>query len=166
MKNKVFTFLIANMLYFTGNSQTVESSSFNVLLKGMLSNSVSQVSVNEIDTCKDYVFVDAREKAEYEVSHLKNSINVGYDNLNLSPLDTVDKNKPIIVYCSIGYRSEKVGEKLKAKGFTNVSNLYGGIFEWKNEGNTVVDSSNQPTEKIHAFSKVWGIWLRKGEKVY
>ena len=42
------------------------------------------------------------------------------------------KKTPTIVYCTIGARSETIGEKLKKNGFTNVYNLYGGIFEWKN----------------------------------
>lgn len=50
-------------------------------------------------------------------------------------------------------------------GFTRVSNLYGGIFEWVNEGHPVV-RNGMPTEEVHAFSKTWGIWLRRGTKVY
>ena len=40
----------------------------------------------------------------------------------------------IIVYCSIGVRSEDIGEKLKELGYTKILNLYGGIFDWKNKG--------------------------------
>ncbi|MEN8818965.1 MAG: rhodanese-like domain-containing protein, partial [Polaribacter sp.] len=51
-------------------------------------------------------------------------------------------------------------------GYTNVLNLYGGIFEWKNKGNLVFDSNGNATEKIHVFSKEWSKWLLKGKKVY
>lgn len=71
-----------------------------------------------------------------------------------------------MVYCSIGVRSEQIGEQLKQVGYSNIKNLYGGIFEWKNTGNTVVDSLDNPTEKVHAFTKTWGKLLRKGNKVY
>ena len=47
------------------------------------------------------------------------------------------------MYCSIGKRSEKVTQKLKKAGYNNVSNLYGGIFEWVNQGNEVVDTNNK-----------------------
>lgn len=147
-------------------AQSVTSSSFNLMLKGMLSHSVNEVSVDDIDLDSNIIFVDARELKEFEVSHLKNAIHVGFDQLDLSPLNLVAKNAKIVVYCSIGYRSEKVAEKLIKKGFKDVSNLYGGIFEWKNEGKTVVDQKNDPTEEVHAFSKIWGIWLNKGKKVY
>ena len=91
---------------------------------------------------------------------------MGYDSLDLSAMKKVNKNKEVIVYCSVGYRSEKVSEKLEEMGFKNISNLYGGIFEWKNQDQPIVTSESKPTEEIHAFSRVWGIWLNKGTKVY
>jgi len=51
-------------------------------------------------------------------------------------------------------------------GFTNVRNLYGGIFEWVNEGGEIRNSKNQPTDSVHTYSKSWSIWLEKGIKVY
>jgi 3-mercaptopyruvate sulfurtransferase SseA len=66
----------------------------------------------------------------------------------------------------VGYRSEKISEKLKQAGFKDVSNLYGGIFEWVNQGNPVVDENGKITDNIHAYSKTWGVWLNKGVKVY
>jgi rhodanese-related sulfurtransferase len=112
------------------------------------------------------VLLDSREAKEYNVSHIKGAIYVGYDSLCLDSISNVAKNALIVIYCSVGYRSEKVGEKLKADGYTKVLNLYGGIFGWVNKGYPVVDSSNKPTIRVHAYSKAWGIWLKKGEKVY
>ena len=51
-------------------------------------------------------------------------------------------------------------------GYTNVFNLYGGIFEWKNNDFQVVDTLGKSTEKVHAFNKSWEKWLKKVEKVY
>jgi rhodanese-related sulfurtransferase len=60
------------------------------------------------------------------------------------------REAPVIVYCSVGYRSEKIGEKLQKLGFQNVHNLYGGIFQWKNDGFEVLNAQkvNQPTACI------------------
>ncbi|MBL4707728.1 MAG: rhodanese-like domain-containing protein [Flavobacteriales bacterium] len=165
MKNN----LLLTLVMFSISSlsaQVVNSKAYHVMLQALLSHSVTEVSVTELDSSSNILFVDARELKEYRVSHIKDAVFVGYDNLDLSPLDTVDKKTKIIVYCSVGYRSEKVSEKLLKKGFEDVSNLYGGIFEWKNQEKTVVNSKNEPTEKVHAFSKIWGIWLKKGKKVY
>ena len=77
-----------------------------------------------------------------------------------------DKNSELVVYCSLGIRSESIASKLKKAGYSNVFNLYGGIFEWKNNGFTVYNLENIETENIHAYSKDWGIWLKKGKKVF
>jgi len=71
-----------------------------------------------------------------------------------------------VVYCSLGIRSETIAHKLIKKGYTNVYNLYGGIFEWKNNDFVVLDTEGSETEKVHAFNKNWGKWLTKGKKVY
>ena len=47
-----------------------------------------------------------------------------------------------------------------------MSNLYGSIFEWVNQRKPVHDSEGKEKLKIHAYPQVWGVWLKKGEKVY
>ena len=93
---------------------------------------------------------------------------VGYDNFDIASVEKQYPNKDdkIVVYCSLGIRSETVGEKLKKAGYTNVYNLYGGIFEWKNKDFSVIDSEEKETEKVHTFNKDWSKWLEKGEKIY
>jgi hypothetical protein len=70
------------------------------------------------------------------------------------------------VYCSLGIRSETIANQLKKAGYTNIKNLYGGIFEWRNKGFKVYNSEDKKTDSIHAFSKAWSKWLTKGTKVY
>lgn len=117
----------------------------------------------------DAILLDARELEEYKVSHLKNAIHVGYNSFDKS--ETLkklpqDKSTKIVVYCSLGIRSETIAFKLINEGYTNVYNLYGGIFEWKNNDFPIFDAKGNQTEKIHAFNKNWSKWLKKGEKVY
>ncbi len=114
------------------------------------------------------LYLDTREKEEFEVSHLKNALWVGYKEFDEKEvLSTIpNKSQPIIVYCSIGVRSENIGEKLKELGYTKVLNLYGGIFEWKNQGGKVYNEKNVVTDSVHAFSKHWGKLLHDGVKVY
>lgn len=159
--------VIMGIFFFSScNGQRVKNGAYNVTLKTLLSHSVNEISVDSLAKVQDkVVLVDARELAEFEVSHIKNAIHVGYDNYDSTALLNADKSKAVVVYCSVGYRSEKISEKLLKMGFTDVSNLYGGIFEWKNQGHAVVNEQGE-TEKVHAFSKTWGVWLKKGEKVY
>ena len=144
----------------------MQSKSYELMLNTLLSHSVPELSVSDLDTVQHAVLLDAREKNEFEVSKIENAQWVGYDDFSLDRVKDIPKDEEIIVYCSVGYRSEKVSEQLIEAGFTNVHNLYGGIFEWKNQGKVVVDSTNAETERVHAYSRVWGIWLKRGEKVY
>jgi len=139
------------------------------LLKKLNSGSIPYITFEELSEEKNNVILlDAREWREYAVSHLKDARYVGYETFNLK--NTVkqinDKNTKIVVYCSIGVRSEDIAEKLDSIGYKNIYNLYGGIFEWKNNNLTVHDRNNNPTNKVHVFSTYWGKWLEKGQKVY
>jgi predicted sulfurtransferase len=69
------------------------------------------------------------------------------------------------VYCSLGVRSEDIAETLQKAGYTNIKNLYGGIFNWKNNNLPVVNRQQKPTDSVHVYSKQWGKWLTKGIKV-
>lgn len=144
----------------------VESKSFDLMLSTLLAHSVPEVGIADLPADSNLIYIDAREKAEYDVSHIENAIWVGYNNFDISRIDSINKLSNIIVYCSVGYRSEKITEKLKAAGFVNVSNLYGGIFEWVNTDLPVYDAQGSQTKKVHAYSKKWGVWLNKGVKVY
>jgi len=136
------------------------------VLKKYNTESIPYITVDKLKT-NTTILLDAREKKEFEVSHLKNAQFVGYEKFNLKKTiqKLPNKDAQIVVYCSLGVRSEDIAEKLRSKGYTNVQNLYGGIFEWKNKGNDVY-SKGSKTEKVHAFSEEWGKWLLKGEKVY
>jgi rhodanese-related sulfurtransferase len=149
-------------------SVSLSGQSLKKLLKKHNTESVAYASVAFVKANSSFVLLDAREQKEYDVSHLKNAIQVGYDHFDLAKTTSklTDKNATIVVYCSVGIRSEDIAEKLQKAGYKNVFNLYGGIFEWKNKQNIVVDSLNNPTEKIHTFSKEWSTWLKKGIKVY
>lgn len=164
---KKWLFCLAGLLFLAiACFGQVKSAAYRAMLLGLLQHSVPEITVQKASKKNtQVVFADAREPREYEVSHLPNAIFCGYDHFDLNALAGVPKNQPIIVYCSVGYRSEKIAERLRAQGYTDVSNLYGGIFEWVNQGQPVVNAAGR-TEEVHAFDPKWGIWLQKGKKVY
>ena len=148
---------------------TIESPAFDRTVSTMIKHSIPLIGVEEL--AKDqysYVLLDAREEGEYAVSHLEGALFIGFDNWDKSVMEEIDKNAPIVVYCSIGVRSEKIGEKLQKMGYTNVQNLYGSIFEWSNQGYPLVDNAGYPTKKVHGYSWAWGKWMTNKEyqKVY
>ncbi|MGB0881916.1 MAG: rhodanese-like domain-containing protein [Vicingaceae bacterium] len=144
--------------------------SFEDLKENIVSKTVPLITAEELkkveNTKASLLIIDAREQNEFNASHIKNSKYVGYDNFKMKSLKGIDKETTVVVYCSVGYRSEKIGEKLKKAGFKKVLNLYGGIFDWVNKGFPVYDRAGNKTNKVHAYDKSWGKWLTKGEKVY
>jgi monothiol glutaredoxin len=48
-------------------------------------------------------------------------------------LDGLPKDSAIVFHCHKGGRSQSAAEYLRRKGFTNVSNLAGGIDAWSQE---------------------------------
>lgn len=150
-------------------AQSIAQDTLDELLKKHNKNSVPYITVQELAMPKtDAIILDAREPKEFEVSHIKNATLVGYDFFDVKTVTNkyTNKDQKIVVYCSLGIRSETIAKKLKDEGYTNVFNLYGGIFEWKNNDFTVVDSEDNQTELIHTFNEAWSKWLTKGIKVF
>lgn len=149
------------MASFTGCSQP---ENFEQMVLEVTDQTIPFTYVKELHDHK-VLMLDARDDIEFEVSHIKDAKRVGYTDFDKSILDGVSKDSEIVVYCSVGYRSEKIAEKLQEMGYSNVKNLFGGIFAWKNEGHEVVDAKGV-TEKVHAYNEIWGRWLFEGEKVF
>lgn len=169
MKVSFKIFVIAFICFGFANHSAFAQKSLSKLLKTHNKNNVPYITAETLASPKtNAMLLDSREPNEYKVSHLKDAICVGYDNFNLEAITNkvTDKSTPIVVYCSLGIRSEIVADKLIKAGYTNVKNLYGGIFEWKNKDFNIYNSQKQVTDSVHTFSKEWSKWLKKGTKVY
>jgi len=168
MKELILFLFVVLMPSFTRAQQTLNPK-FEAKIESLIEHSVPVISCERLEKKRNTAnlyLLDAREKKEFETSHLEAAIWVGYDTFLPENLATVPKDGIVVVYCSIGYRSEKIGAQLKKMGYSRVYNLYGGIFEWVNRSYPIVDYENKKTEKVHAYSQDWGRWLNKGEKVY
>ena len=110
------------------------------------------------------VFLDTRALEEYKVSHIQGARFVGYHEFDDEKIKALklEQSTPIVVYCSIGVRSEQIGIKLKQLGYKNIFNLYGGIFLWYNQSNPIVDSDEKPTRAIHGYDKKWAQYIENG----
>jgi len=162
----VIVTLITCLLSTYAATQAIDKK-YNRLLKIVYTDfpTISTSKANEKLNEGNCIFLDTREKKEFEVSHLPSAVWTGYDNFDIKRLSSIDKTKEIIVYCSIGARSQNIGKKLKKAGYKNVSNLYGGIFQWSNEERILINKHNKPTKQIHGYDKNWSKWVKKGEIV-
>lgn len=112
------------------------------------------------------ILLDVRSQKEYEVSKIPGARFIDYDTFKNKDVKSLPKDAEIVVYCAVGYRSERIGERLLKMGYENVKNLYGGIFDWKNQGYEIINSHSLPTDSVHTYNKNWSQWLYKGVKVY
>ena len=104
------------------------------------------------------VLLDAREQREFAVSHLPGALRAESDVFaqlrNIGATETT----PIVVYCSVGYRSALLARELQKAGFVHVRNLEGSIFAWANEGRPLVNEGG-PTIGVHPFNFLWSRYL-------
>lgn len=145
-----------------------ENPAFDKKVENLIRFSVPTISVEELAQMENVVIADTREKEEYMVSHIPDAQYLGYKKFDVAQLGDTPKDAPIVLYCSIGYRSEKIGEKLQKMGYTNVYNLYGSLFEWVNQGHPIVTPQGEETNRVHTYNRKWSQWLDEGkaEKVW
>lgn len=167
MEKKVFI-LIAFVLTVIPALQA--QTAYDRKLDSLYKNTVPQIKPSDLkikmDAWRHIVLLDTRGPEEYLVSHIPGAVFVNYNEFKFNDVAQIDRDAEIIVYCSVGYRSERIGEKLLDMGFTNVKNLYGGIFQWANEGRPLLNKQKRSTDSVHTYSRSWSSWLQRGIKVY
>jgi rhodanese-related sulfurtransferase len=73
---------------------------------------------------KKMVVIDARDKAQFDKSHIPGAINIEWRQV-LAQKDKIPKNKPVLIYCNTA---------LRVAGYDNLRILQGGYEEWKSKG--------------------------------
>ena len=106
------------------------------------------------------VVLDVRSPEEFAVSHLRGARDVDPQAAADQAVGHIDKATPIVTYCSVGYRSSALAERLQKAGFTNVRQLDGSIFQWANEGRPLY-RGDQQVHAVHPYNKTWGKFLNK-----
>jgi len=125
-------------------------------------------SVQNVQLC----LIDSRKREEFDVSHLqyakfldfKSDGSVIEDFLEPYLKGTDNEKVEIVCYCSLGYRSsvlaEKISDILTKESKTDrikVFNLEGSIFKWANENRSLIQENEDSVEYVHPFSLLWGI---------
>ena len=107
------------------------------------------------DASPDIVLLDARSATEFDVSHLPGAVLASNTRMALDALEAIDPKRTVVVYCSVGYRSSRLAEKLRARGIENVFNLEGSLFRWANEGRPLYRREERVYE-AHPYDEEWG----------
>ncbi|WP_157998109.1 rhodanese-like domain-containing protein [Thermophagus xiamenensis] len=93
-----------------------------------------------MDTCKNVVVIDVRNKEEFLEERIPGAISCENKDALFQVTDTIDKQQPILVYCNMGNRSKSALELLKNKGFKNIYQLKKGFVEWRRKGYPIVQN--------------------------
>lgn len=164
----MYPYYILFILHYTALCQNINKEynhiEFNKAVLKFCEGPVLDIDTHELYlNFNNYIILDCREYKEYQTSHLKNSIWVGFNNFNFDKIPKKSIQKKIIVYCTIGWRSEKIGEKLLKHGYKNVYNLRGSILKWNNDNYPIYKGNNQQTTLIHTYNKSFNKFVRKGK---
>jgi rhodanese-related sulfurtransferase len=114
---------------------------------------VAWISAEELEQRPELLLLDARSEAEFAVSRIR-----GARRLDARLQASLPKQAPIVVYCSLGYRSAEAADRLRAAGFSQVRNLEGGIFGWSNAGRPLLNDSGA-VQVVHPYAAPWGLLL-------
>ena len=77
--------------------------------------------------------VDVRMAREYDERRLPGSVSLPLNHL-VERLESLSKQRPLLVYCAAGYRSSIGASLLRLHGFDDVSEISGGIEGWQAAG--------------------------------
>ena len=111
----------------------------------------------------DVVIVDVREKNEQAVSMIPGALTKAEFETQRAAGTLGDK--PIVVHCTIGYRSGVYVHELKEQGI-DAKNLKGSLLLWSHEGLPLETPDGSPTKKIHVYGKQWDLLAEDYESVW
>ncbi|WP_187478208.1 thioredoxin domain-containing protein [Amniculibacterium sp. G2-70] len=122
---------LMSAVIFTG---IIAFSSCNQSINAQTNNLAVTEYANELKKNPEIQLIDVRTPEEFADGHLENAVNIDWNSKSFDKLvSTLDKKKPVFVYCLSGGRSEKAANKLTKIGFLSVTNLAGGMMKWRGE---------------------------------
>jgi hydroxyacylglutathione hydrolase len=74
--------------------------------------------------------IDVRTPREHEKKHIEGSLSVPLNRL-ADHLQSLPKDRPLLIYCAGGYRSSLAASLLQRAGFDSVAEIAGGFAAWE-----------------------------------
>lgn len=103
---------------------------------GKQTDAIMQIEANlfvDLFHSKTLQVLDVRKNSEYISEHIKGVENFPLDNIN-DNMGYIDRHKTYYIHCAGGYRSMIAASILKARGFSNVIDIAGGLKAIKDTG--------------------------------
>ena len=140
MRNVIFLFLFSTAFSCIGQTDSSSKADAALFNKGIQEKNVQ--------------LLDVRTAAEYKSGHIKNSLQADWNDKSqfTNRIQFVDKDKPVYIYCLAGGRSAAAADWMRKNGFTNVTELTGGINAWKK---AELPLEGMPDEKQMTVEEYW-----------
>lgn len=119
---------------------------------------------------EDFIVLDVREKSEFEVSHIAGAVQIdpgarATDVKDLLAQAGADETTPVMLYCSVGQRSSRLGSRIvDALDGREVINLRGGVFAWNNS-DLPLENAAGTTKSVHPYNTKWGKLVERSENI-
>jgi rhodanese-related sulfurtransferase len=108
------------------------STSSTTLTAQTITKKVSKAEFTELMKKSGAQLIDVRTSREFSNGFIEGAKNIDYNGDSFEKqIKKLDKNKPVLVYCAAGGRSENAAELLKEWGFKEIYDLEGGYNAWK-----------------------------------
>lgn len=135
----ILLFSIASLLLSCNKNLQSVSQSQEIVVSQQQTIEVLDVATFSTAISKEGVqLIDVRTEEEWQEGHLKNAQRFQINNANWeAQIATLDKNKPVYVYCAKGGRSARSAKQLKKAGFVEIYDLDGGISAWEEAGKPI-----------------------------
>ena len=77
------------------------------------------------------IILDVRTRGEFEEGHIPGAVLIDVNESDFKQeANSLDKSKPVFVYCAAGIRSKKAAAILKDSGFKTIYHLEDGLKAW------------------------------------
>ena len=124
-KRKLKLLLVLVVMILMGAATAIAAAGF----KGVMSTEAKKL----LEQKKNFYLLDVRTPQEYRQARLKGSVLIPINEIERR-FNEVPKNRPIMVLCAVGSRSNLVAGFLANKGYGEVYNMTDGLVGWYRNG--------------------------------
>ena len=139
MKNTILVFLFAFTALAQSCGNAVSDSTTCMPEKVLTAAKFAET----IKNCPDITIVDVRTAGEFASGHIDKALHIDISNRNFTTeIVQLDKTKPVLVYCLSGARSASAVNFMRSNGFKTVSDMQGGLMQWRAAKLPLVQGAN------------------------
>ncbi|RYG04822.1 MAG: redoxin domain-containing protein [Chitinophagaceae bacterium] len=122
MYKGIFIFIAVIILSSCSNAQT----------KSAINRLTATEVADQLRKDANIQLLDVRTPSEFKNGHVPNALNVNINDADFNTqIASLNKDKPVFVYCLSGGRSNAAIKQLRDAGFKNVTEMPGGMMEWR-----------------------------------